>query len=565
MILLTPLLFTSVVSCENKSSVSDNSVQDSSSVSSYENKDSSDDQLPSDYFKNYCGNEEGKLNSKVSIIDYDNYKTFDKYEAYVDGTKAALYSVKTDTSHSFSIDSNQREDSSVLQIRMEGKADIAIKLSYSYNSVPTIRPIKSSISCKVDSKYNLISFTVFNKGQYTIEFNDSKTPTMHLFVDSLTTDYSSLKDDDDVIFFSKGIHNSSNDSRINSNNEINVPSNKKVVVDYGGIIEAKFVSYNQSNISLIGGGIIDLSSFKRDSNSRAIPVDFSYCTNVTISDLSFLDPAGWCLNLYFDNHVSVDNVKIISSRANGDGISVQSCSNVEVTDSFVRTYDDSLVVKNYPKYGNYSLEGSTKSVHFTNCLIWNDLAQGMEIGYEAIGKTMDDISFKDITVLHAYHKAPISIHNGNNADITNVKFENITIEDASMGQGDGSNALIGIECEYSPTWSDNWKTTSLGSISNVKIKNVLVRSDNNKNLPIVVKGSYDSRDKTSHYVSGIYLTDISINGSVLDGLNKNISTNSYVKGFYVSSSGDEITGASLKNCSSLDQVNSIYSDYCDFI
>ena len=98
----------------------------------------------------------------------------------------------------------------------------------------------------------------------------------------------------------------------------------------------------------------------------------------------------------------------------------------------------------------------------------------MEVGFETVGKIMEDITFKDITVLHNYHKAPISIHNGNNADINNVKFINITIEDAAMGQGDGNKYLVDFSTEFSATWSSQHTTTSLGSISDILIENVLV-------------------------------------------------------------------------------------------
>ena len=83
--------------------------------------------------------------------------------------------------------------------------------------------------------------------------------------------------------------------------------------------------------------------------------------------------------------------------------------------------------------------------------IWTDLAQCLEIGYETYGKRMEDISFEDIIIIHAYHNAPISIHNGNNAEIKNIKFKNILIEDASMGQGNGKNYLIDFSTEFSST------------------------------------------------------------------------------------------------------------------
>ena len=87
----------------------------------------------------------------------------------------------------------------------------------------------------------------------------------------------------------------------------------------------------------------------------------------------------------------MNNIKIITARQNGDGISVQSCKNVNINGGFVRSWDDSLVVKNVER-------GTTKDVTFDGVTVWTDLAQSMEVGYETNGATMNNITFKNITV-----------------------------------------------------------------------------------------------------------------------------------------------------------------------
>src|SRR5690606_8203799 len=131
-------------------------------------------------------------------------------------------------------------------------------------------------------------------------------------------------------------------------------------------------------------------------------------------------PAGWTIHAQESKNILIDNIKIITARPNGDGISIQSCEDVVVRNSFVRTWDDSLVVKNVNNQ-------STNNILFTNNILWTDLAQSMEVGYEAYGPSMTNIIFEDITVLHNYHKAVMSIHNADQANIDNVIFRNITI------------------------------------------------------------------------------------------------------------------------------------------
>ena len=73
--------------------------------------------------------------------------------------------------------------------------------------------------------------------------------------------------------------------------------------------------YNKNNIKIVGGGIIDGSTFERDANKniQSIPYDFNYCNNITFKGIATLDPAGWCYNIYFCKDVYFDNIKIINS------------------------------------------------------------------------------------------------------------------------------------------------------------------------------------------------------------------------------------------------------------
>jgi len=100
------------------------------------------------------------------------------------------------------------------------------------------------------------------------------------------------------------------------------------------------------------------------------------------------------------------------------------------------------------------------------------LAQSCEIGYETRADVMENISFENITVLHANHKPVCSIHNSDNALVKNVTFRNITVEDCNLGQGDGAEFLIDLTTTKSQ-WS---KSTERGNIRDVLIENINVLS-----------------------------------------------------------------------------------------
>lgn len=186
----------------------------------------------------------------------------------------------------------------------------------------------------------------------------------------------------------------------------------------GAVVYGNIRAEQVKNLTIRGRGIIDGSIYPRTKDSEyTLPIELKNCKDVEISDLTFLDPAGWVMTLYHCENVKVNDVKMITARSNGDGISVQSCKDVDVKGGFIRGWDDALVVKNKDR-------GVTENVSFDGVTIWTDLAQSMEVGYETDGEYIRDITFENITVLHNFHKPVISIHNADDAKINGVTFRN---------------------------------------------------------------------------------------------------------------------------------------------
>ena len=499
--------------------------------------------LEDDYYSYTEDKSDTKAKNEVFIPRIeDGVEKYSQLRMFIGDKQVPIYNVKTNMSQSWTAEAASRQNNAYATFGLKGKVTVKLQANFAFLDDVNIRPSNRNVPFTIDNDRRVISFTISDIGQYTIELRSKRT--LHLFVENPDIMTNS---DPDVIYFAPGIHNKENDNRINSRNTINLSSNQKVYIAPGAFIYGKFSASNSSNISITGPGYIDGQIFDRNPNKGTVlvPIDFSQCTNITLKDFACVDPAGWCFNMFFCNEVTIDNVKVISSRSNGDGISIQSCQNVSVTNSFLRTWDDSLVVKNYPLYNNKSVEGTTRNIHFSNCLIWTDLAQSMEIGYECVGEVMEDISFDNIIVLHNFHKAVFSIHNANNANIRNVRFTNITVEDASMGRGDGNKYLVDLRNLFNATWSTNHKITSLGSVDGVTISNVRVLSGID-NPVILVKGTLETRQeypKEGHYVANVAINDFYLYDKVIDKDNCNYQTNEYTNNINFMSSGNPITGA----------------------
>ncbi|WP_196803036.1 glycosyl hydrolase family 28 protein [Butyrivibrio sp. MC2013] len=379
----------------------------------------------------------------------------------------------------------------------EGKVRLSVTMDEFDIEKVTLSPLSYGIEPRISEDGHSVEFELDHPDNYTLTFNDSPERAVHIFTNS-PEDGADIPDPDDpsVIYIGPGEW------------DIECIMLKKGQTLYlaGGAVVHGIVNANfENDIRVCGRGIIDGSSFEGwKGNSARIPLKFDHCDDLTIKDVIVLGSNAWCLQGYDNQRGLIDGVRIISARPNSDGITLQSVQDYTVRNAFVRSWDDSLVVKNYDR--------NSENISFENTQIWTDLAQSMEIGYETNkGKKADayirNITFKDITVLNNYHKPAISIHNADDADISDIVFDNITIEHEEIGSGDGSQMPYLIDlwvCQ-----SGNWSTTiDRGNIHDVVIRNVKVLSGND--VKCRLKG-YDEE----HTITGVEIENVNILGKDL--------------------------------------------------
>ena len=311
-------------------------------------------------------------------------------------------------------------------------------------------------------KDGVVSFLITEPGQYTVVFNGNVNKALHIFANPLETDVPD-PDDPDVFYIGPG------EWVIDA---IALQDNQTLYLSGGAVLHSIISVANANNVKIRGRGIIDGSDYpawNQAGSYARVPIDLNHSKNVTVEGIIIVNSNCWNLNSYSSKNVAIDNVKIISGRQNGDGFTFQSCTNHLVTNCFARTWDDSLVIKNY--------SGSTKGITFKNIQVWTDLAQSMEIGYETDkGMTLDpeitEVLFEDVTVLYNFHKPIISIHNSDDAFVHGIVYRNIVVENAFM-QGDNGNNKELIEMTLQ---NSSWSTVrdEFGSIDNVLIDGLTV-------------------------------------------------------------------------------------------
>ena len=505
-------------------------------------------------------------NSVIEIPTYpSSIERYPNAKLYVGEWEIPMLNVKTNTSHRWTDlpATPQRADNAVVVLKLKGVATFTLITTYELDGKIRIFPSDYNIRGEVDQANKTIKFEIYAPGQYTIEPNEDPKNTIHLFVDNPETANVTLdKNDPNVIYFGPGIHNRENSDRIDNSRNITPQNGQTVWLDYGAVVEGRIYASGKNNIKVVGGGLIYHVNISRSSTVQAM--NFSNCNNISISGITVVDPAAWVINLYFCNDIKIDNIKIIGSRQNSDGITVQSCQRLLCENSFVRGYDDNLVVKNYPTNSNNvtsTNQGHTEDITFRNMVLWTDLAQSMEIGYELVGDEAKGIVFENINVFHNFHKPVISIHNCGNSLVHDVIFKDITVEVATMGMGDSdAGYLIDFVARYHNEYSSKQNKNiqlPINNIEDVLVQNVLVKKNPNGMKPMQFLGAKDTRPDFKDqeaWVKNITLTDVQQEKTLITASSSLIMKNEYVSNLVVNSTGKAVTGYKVSTIYTSNQI-----------
>lgn len=354
-----------------------------------------------------------------------------------------------------------------------------------------ISPLSYGIEPIVDKEAHTVTFRVETPDAYTLQFNNSPERAVHIFAYAIEENAPD-PDDPNVIYLGPGEWDI---------DTISLKSGQSVYLAGGCVAHGAIVGNFVSDVKVYGHGILDGSKYEGWKGMAAnVPLKFDYCDGVTIEDVIVLNPNAWVCQGYNSKNGVIDGVRIISSRPNGDGISLQSCENFEVKNGFVRSWDDSLVVKNYDR--------NSTNIHFSNMQLWTDLAQSMEIGFETNkgnkeDSTITDITFENITVLNNFHKPVISVHNADDALLDGILFKDIMVEHEEVGSGDCNLPYLIDICIVQ---NNNWSTTTeRGNVRNVTIENVTFLEGAEKGSRIM---GYDSE----HTVENVVIRNLNLFG-----------------------------------------------------
>ena len=106
---------------------------------------------------------------------------------------------------------------------------------------------------------------------------------------------------------------------------------------------------------------------------------FYDCRNVKFEDTSFIDSPCWTFWLIACEQVNIHRIKIIGDQKmiNNDGIDIDSCRNVTMSDCLLKTGDDCLILRAIQKV--LERPAICENVTITNCVL-DSCCQGIRVG-----------------------------------------------------------------------------------------------------------------------------------------------------------------------------------------
>jgi len=355
-------------------------------------------------------------------------------------------------------DFSQAEEAAFAFFSTDGAVEAEVEVAEDFTGEAVIRPLSAGI--KVARNGRKLKFTLPGPGQFVLE-TGSDHNVLQIFADPVwkTTD---AEKKNATYSFGPGIH---------FPGRIVLKSGDSVYIDPGALVYGEIFGLNVENVRIFGGGILDGSTEERVFGEcyEPYPVStfkFYRSKNIRVEGVTILNSACWTMNFFCCSDIEIDRVKITGQwRYNTDGIDLCSVQRAKITNSYVRSFDDTIVLKALDFYrfqdGMWETGRNEEDIEVRSCVLWCDWGRTCEVGIETGAKEYRNIIFEDCDLIHNSHVA-IDIQNGCGADIHDVIFRDLRVEyqahrEASVYQ-ESDDMVYDPNPKYCvPTliWSDN--------------------------------------------------------------------------------------------------------------
>lgn len=246
----------------------------------------------------------------------------------------------------------------------------------------------------------------------------------------------------------------------------------------------------ESNIAITGSGEINGEGpafydtahlvggrfYGKPDRPRPRMVIFYKCRDVRIEGVSFVDSPCWTFWLINCQRVNIHRIKVIGDQKmiNNDGIDVDSCQDVTISDCFIKTCDDCLVLRAIQEVQDDP--AICENVTITNCTL-DSCCQGVRVGCPSDG-VIRNCALSNLVI---------------DSEANGINFDNPQRYLANQCKGrveihDILFSNVQITCKRHPIRLFVEEGVTLRRLSGISFSNFRIRSD----APCLVVGSKDT-------------------------------------------------------------------------
>jgi len=422
---------------------------------------------------------------------------------------------------------DQTELASFAYWDMSGPVNVEVLSERPVETV-AIRPTSYGIRWSVEG--NRIAFRMLPSQRITVEVNGTNY-ALHLFGNP-PEEAAPKPTDSNVLYFGPGIHRPG---------KIEMKSGQTVHIAGGAVVYGDIEATEQSDLRILGRGILDVSKVKRPTkvwtDPTAKPMDSkerlkSYvaadggifggaismcgCQNVHIEGIIVRDSNRWTIVSAGCRQIRIANVKLIGLwRYNTDGINTVNSEDVTIDGCFIRSFDDSICIKGGSWHAYNSHRRPVRNVTVSNCVIWNDWGKAIAFGGSGAASEMTNVVFRDCDIIRACGSV-ISIHlKQQEAHVHDVRFENIRVEIddeayAPMIQKTYDTKYTGKKGVHCPSLLSVSLRGKGGPIQGVHFKDIAV-TGSGRHFPRSVLKGYDAE----HFVGDVTIENLRVYGKLV--------------------------------------------------
>ena len=342
------------------------------------------------------------------------------YKVFVNGIEVSVYNCRISAypfNRHWPYHQRQLEQSEkVSYVNIVSDEDIDIKIIPAKKDYSRIMLKPYSKNVVTIREGDTISFSLKEHGGYVLELDDYHG-CLYIFNNKPIP----APDPNEVTYyFGEGIHHVG---------KLTLKSNESVYVDTNALVFGNIYAENAQDLHIFGNGIFNDGGEERClehcyQNHTVGNLKMYDCKNIKIEGVGFTNSAIWCINLFHCFDVEIDGIRVFGEwRYNTDGIDAGNSQRVVIKNSFVHSFDDTIVIKGIDRY----VHTICSDILVENCVLWCDWGRSCELGYETACREYKNIIFRNCDVLRGA-SAVCSVHNGDCAEIHDVIYEDIRVE-----------------------------------------------------------------------------------------------------------------------------------------